>query len=547
MRAPASVENSANATSTPVPVSNSIRPVIARARAAGAADAESDRSGRIVSPSGSQGRRVSHAGACGETAVVRIVGMNIPLLLVLILLCTIVACILLVVLLLRRPGQADDTLERALREEQREGRGELRQQLDGFASTQAQRIDAFGAQLQAVSARTDQRLDEFTTRTDARLDAFTRTTDERLDVLRAALGEDARKARTEGADQQQRFADGLGARLNELTQRNEQRIGEMRATLEQQLKALQADNAAKLDQMRATVDEKLQTTLEARLGASFKLVSERLEQVQRGLGEMQQLATGVGDLKRVLTNVKNRGGWGEVQLETILEQTLTSEQYARSVRVKPDSAEAVDFAIRLPGRSDDSVVWLPVDAKFPREDYERLLDAQEQGDADAVRTTIAQLERAIRVQAKSISEKYVCPPHTTDFAVMFLPTEGLYAEVIRRAGLVDLLQREHRIVIAGPTTITALLNSLQMGFRTLAIEKRSSEVWQVLGAVKTEFGKFATVLEKATGQLDTVQNSIKAAGVRTRAIERQLRGVESLPGPDAQGVLGDVLSDNEDD
>ncbi|MEN4903673.1 DNA recombination protein RmuC [Luteimonas sp. TWI1437] len=468
-------------------------------------------------------------------------------LLALILVLVAVATGLLVLLLLRRPGAGGEALERALREEQRAGRTELRQQLDGFATAQAQRIDAFGAQLQAVAARTDQRLDEFTVRTDARLDAFTRTTDERLDVLRAALGEDARKARTESADQQQRFADALGARLNELTQRNEQRIGEMRATLEQQLRALQADNAAKLEQMRATVDEKLQTTLEARLGASFKLVSERLEQVQRGLGEMQQLATGVGDLKRVLSNVKNRGGWGEVQLDNILEQTLTQEQYGRGVRVKPGGAEVVDFAIRLPGRGDaDAVVWLPVDAKFPREDYERLLDAQEQGDAEAVKTAVAQLERAIRVQAKSICDKYVCPPHTTDFAVMFLPTEGLYAEVIRRAGLVDLLQREHRIVVAGPTTITALLNSLQMGFRTLAIEQRSSEVWQVLGAVKTEFGKFATVLERATSQLDTVQNSIKAAGVRTRAIERQLRGVESLPGPDAQALLGDALDDSVD-
>lgn len=469
------------------------------------------------------------------------------LLLALILLLVAIATGILVVLLLRRPGQGSDALERVLREEQRDGRGELRQQLDASAASQAQRIDAFGAQLQAVAARTDQRLDEFTTRTDARLDAFTRTTDERLGVLRAALTEDARKTRTEGAEQQQRFADALGARLNELTQRNEQRIGEMRATLEQQLQRLQADNASKLDQMRATVDEKLQTTLNTRLDASFKIVSERLEQVQRGLGEMQQLATGVGDLKRVLTNVKDRGGWGEVQLENILEQTLTMEQYARSVRVKPDSAEAVDFAIRLPGRGDDTVVWLPVDAKFPREDYERLIDAQENGDLDAVKTSTAQLERAIRVQAKSISDKYVCPPHTTDFAVMFLPTEGLYAEVIRRAGLVDLLQREHRVVLAGPTTFTALLNSLQMGFRTLAIEKRSSEVWQVLGAVKSEFGKFAGILEKAEKQITTVGKSLGEASRKTRTIERRLRGVESLPGPDAQALLGETLDDVVDD
>ena len=449
-------------------------------------------------------------------------------LLVAVLLAALVAVGLLLVLLRRRPDDAlqahRDRLEAALREEQREGRSELRQQLDSLGTQQAARIDGFGGKLADLTERTDRRLDEF----------------------RIAVAEDARKARLEGAEAQQRFADGLGQRLAELTQRNEQRIGEMRATLEQQLQKLQADNASKLEQMRATVDEKLQSTLEARLGESFRLVSERLEQVQRGLGEMQQLATGVGDLKRVLTNVKNRGGWGEVQLEAILEQTLVAEQYARGVRVKPDSAEAVDFAIRLPGRRDDETpVWLPMDAKFPREDYERLLDAQDRGDPDAVRTHAAQLERAIRLQARSICDKYVSPPHTTDFAVMFLPTEGLYAETIRRPGLMDALQREYRVVLAGPTTITALLNSLQMGFRTLAIEKRSSEVWQVLGAVKTEFGKFATVLEKAASQLDTVQNSIKQTGVRTRAIERKLRGVEQLPSDESRQLLGTSLDDGE--
>lgn len=443
----------------------------------------------------------------------------------------LVVIALLVILLLRRPEKLvearDARLQQLLRDEQRDGRGELRQQLDSLSAQQSQRIDAFGAQLQGVAARTDERLD-----------VFTRTTDARLDVLREALTEDARRARTEGADLQQRFADALGTRLGELTQRNEQRLGEMRATLEDQLQKLQADNAAKLEQMRATVDEKLQTTLETRLGESFRLVSERLEQVQRGLGEMQQLATGVGDLKRVLSSVKDRGGWGEVQLEAILEHTLTGAQYDKCVRVRPGSAEAVDFAIRLPGRADDDTpVWLPVDSKFPREDYERLLDAQDAGDGDAIKTCAAQLERAIRLQAKSICEKYVVPPHTTDFAVMFLPTEGLYAETIRRPGLADLLQREHRVVLAGPTTFTALLNSLQMGFRTLAIEKRSSEVWKVLSSVKSEFGKFATVLEKASGQLVSVQNTIQQAGVRTRAIERQLKSVESLPGQEPQAPL----------
>jgi DNA recombination protein RmuC len=444
--------------------------------------------------------------------------MDTQTLLVLLLILAATAVVLLVVLLLRRPeDRLGGVLERALRDEQRDGRGELREQLEGLSRQQEIRIEGFGRNLADLSTRTDQR----------------------LDVLREALNEDARKGRLEAAESQQRFADTLGQRLAELTQRNELRIGEMRTTLEARLKELQADNTAKLEQMRQTVDEKLQTTLEARLGASFKLVSERLEQVQRGLGEMQQLATGVGDLKRVLNNVKDRGGWGEVQLENLLEQVLTGEQFARGVRVRPDSSEAVDFAIRLPGRGEDQApVWLPIDAKFPREDFERLLDAQERGDTEAMRGAGAQLERAIKVQAKSINEKYVVPPHTTDFAVMFLATEGLYAEAIRRPGLVDTLQREHRIVVAGPTTLAALLNSLQMGFRTLAIEQRSSEVRHLLGAVKTEFGKFATVLEKAHSQLDTVQNSIKAAGVRTRAIERQLRNVEALPGEDSQKLLG---------
>ena len=447
------------------------------------------------------------------------------LLLVVLLIAVLAAIGLLAVLVLRRP---EERIGGLLRDEQRAGRGELREQLDGFALQQGQRIDGFGGQLQAVAARTDQRLDDFTLRTDAR-----------LDELRAALTEDARKARSEASEQQQRHADALGQKLQELTQRNELRIGEMRATLEQQLKSLQADNAQKLEQMRATVDEKLQSTLEARLGQSFKLVSERLEAVQRGLGEMQTLAAGVGDLKRVLTNVKDRGGWGEIQLENLLEQILTAEQFARGVKVRPGSNETVDFAIRLPGQQDGGTpVWLPIDAKFPREDYERLLDAQERGDTDAMRTTALQLERAIKIQGKSINEKYVAPPYTTDFAVLFLATEGLYAEAIRRPGLVDALQQHQRIVIAGPTTLAALLNSLQMGFRTLAIEKRSSEVWQLLGAVKSEFGKFATVLESADKQLNTVQNSLKQAGVRTRQIERKLKGVESLPGSDSQPLLG---------
>lgn len=469
--------------------------------------------------------------------------MNNDVLLVLLLVATLVVIVLLVLLLLRKPDAAlavlRERLEEALRGEQREGRGELRQALDGLAQSltrdaQSARSESGELQLRHNTALT-QRVNELTERTDKRLDEF-----------RIAIGEDALRARREGAEQQQRFADTLGARLKELTDRNAQTIDGLRMQVDTQLKAMQSDNAEKLEQMRATVDEKLQSTLETRLGQSFKLVSERLEAVQRGLGEMQSLAAGVGDLKRVLTNVKDRGGWGEIQLENLLEQVLTAEQFARSVKVRPGSNETVDFAIRLPGQQDGGApVWLPIDAKFPREDYERLLDAQERGDAEAMRVTALQLERAIKIQAKSINEKYVVPPHTTDFAVLFLATEGLYAEAIRRPGLVDVLQREHRIVIAGPTTLAALLNSLQMGFRTLAIEKRSSEVWQLLGAVKSEFGKFATVLESADKQLNTVQKSLQQAGVRTRQIERKLKGVEALPVDEASPQLSLDVDEDE--
>jgi len=416
-------------------------------------------------------------------------------------------------------------LEAALREEQRNGRSELREQLDSLARQQEARLDTFARQLTELITRTDSH----------------------LTTLRHSLSEETGKNRQESALAQQRFAETVSQRLNELTAHNDQRITEMRHTLEARLKELQADNAGKLEQMRHTVDEKLQSTLSTRLDSSFSLISERLEHVQRGLGEMQQLATGVGDLKRVFASVKDRGGWGEVQLDGILEHTLTAEQYARNVAVRPNRRERVDFAVRLPGRNaDDSPLWLPLDCKFPREDYERLLDAQEAGDTEAIRHHGAQLERALRVQAKSISEKYIAPPHTTDFAVMFLPTEGLYAEAVRRAGLVDTLQREHRVVIAGPTTITALLNSLQMGFRTLAVEKRSSEVWNVLGTVKTEFNKFAGILEKAGNQVQTVGRSLDEVVKKSRTIERRLRNVESLPVETAQQELMNTQEDEDD-
>ncbi|OBK91076.1 DNA recombination protein RmuC [Mycolicibacter sinensis] len=312
------------------------------------------------------------------------------------------------------------------------------------------------------------------------------------------------------------------------------------STLDRQLKSLQTDNSAQLEKMRATVDEKLQATLETRLAQSFTQISERLEAVQRGLGEMQTLATGVGDLKRVLTNVKTRGIFGEAQLAAVLAETLTPEQYATNVATVPGSTARVEFAIRLPGGTGAGEVLLPIDAKFPREDFERLLDAQENADAAGEAAARQALVRRIEAEAGDICDKYLAPPHTTDFAILFLATESLYAEVLRQPGLFERIQAKYNVTLAGPTTLAALLNSLRMGFRTLAIEQRSSEVWQVLGAVKTEFGKFAAVLEKTRKQLDSARNTIDTAGVRTRAIERKLRGVESLPEPEADAMLGDL-------
>jgi len=328
-------------------------------------------------------------------------------------------------------------------------------------------------------------------------------------------------------------------RLNALREGTEQRLEALRETLERRLRELQGDNAAKLEEMRRTVDEKLHATLEQRLGASFKQVSDRLEQVHKGLGEMQALASDVGDLKRVLSNVKTRGTWGEVQLASLLEQLLVPEQYAANVAPVPGSNERVEFAIRLPGRGDDAPVWLPIDAKFPREDYERLVIAQENADPVAAEAAARQLEQRLRLEAKTIRTKYVSPPDTTDFALMFLPTEGLYAEVVRRPGLMDDLQRSWRVVVAGPSTLAAILSSLQMGFRTLAVEKRSSEVWQLLGAVKTEFGKFGDVLAKTKEQIDRASTTLGSAAVRTRAIERRLRDVESLPETTSAQMLED--------
>ncbi len=335
--------------------------------------------------------------------------------------------------------------------------------------------------------------------------------------------------------------------LNRFSLGLDERFERLKLTVEGRLTAIQADNANKLEEMRRTVDEKLHATLEQRLGESFKLVSDRLEQVHRGLGEMQTLAAGVGDLKRVLTNVKTRGTWGEVQLSALLEQLLTADQFAANVATRPGSNERVDFAIRLPGKDDGAVVWLPIDAKYPIEDYQRLLDAQERADPAAVEEASRAIETRLKNEAKSIHEKYVAPPHTTDFAMLYLPLEGLYAEALRRPGLAETLQRDYRVSLAGPTTLAALLNSLQMGFRTLAIEQRSAEVWAVLGAVKTEFGKFGEALAHTRKKLDEASNSIAKAETRTRQLSRKLKEVEALPAADAEQLIGVADFDGEDE
>jgi DNA recombination protein RmuC len=355
-----------------------------------------------------------------------------------------------------------------------------------------------------------------------------RTQNEQIDSFRSqlALTQQGMEAAL------RRLSEVLAEQLRLLSETNERRQAEMRQSVETRLQSLQEGNEKKLEQMRATVDEKLQSTLEQRLGESFKLVADRLDQVHKGLGEMQGLARDVGSLNRVLINVKTRGMFGEVQLAALLEQVFTPEQYARHVETVPGSGERVDFAIRLPGRRDDGApLWLPVDAKFPRDDYERLLDAQERADPAAAESAANAIEARLRTEAKSIRSKYVAAPHTTDFAILFVPTEGLYAEALRRPGLVQRLQDEHRIMLAGPTTLLATLNSLQMGFRTLALERRSAEVWQVLGAVKTEFQKFGDMLAKTKKKLQEAQNTIGQTEQRTRVMATRLESVEALPDP----------------
>lgn len=342
------------------------------------------------------------------------------------------------------------------------------------------------------------------------------------------------------ADLNKNQLDTFSKQLTTMTQINEQKLESVRSVVENRLKSLQEENSQKLEKMRETVDEKLHSTLEKRLGESFKQVSDRLEKVHQGLGEMQTLASGVGDLKKVLTNVKTRGTWGEIQLGNLLEQILTAEQYERNIITKKGSRDPVEFAIKLPGRDGDPV-YLPIDAKFPKEDYERLIDAQEQSNIALIEEAGKAIEAQIKQEARNIRDKYIDPPHTTDFAVMFLPIEGLYAEVLRRQGLCDTLQRDFRITVAGPTTFAALLNSLQMGFRTLAVEKRASEVWSLLGSVKTEFGKFGDILEKTKDKLQQATNNIDDAVKKSRTIETKLRKVQELP----SGVKPLLIEENE--
>ncbi len=363
-----------------------------------------------------------------------------------------------------------------------------------------------------------------------------------------SISETMAKTMGELANHQKGQLETMSSTIGKLADSNEKKLEEIRVTVEGKLQSIQSDNAKQLDQMRQTVDEKLQGTLEKRLGESFKMVSERLEQVHKGLGEMQTLATGVGDLKKVLTNVKTRGTWGEVQLAALLEQVLNPDQYAANVATK-DGAERVEFVVKLPGQGadKDEVVWLPIDAKFPVEDYQRLMEAQEKGDLEGVEAAGKQLENSVKRCAGDICAKYLNPPKTTDFSILFLPIEGLYAEVIRRTGLAEVIQRECRVVIAGPTTLWSILNSLQMGFRTLAIQKRSSEVWNLLSAVKTEWTKYGDVLDAVHKKLNQASETIEKAKTRSRAIGRKLKDVQELTPRETAALLAVNAPEDDDE
>ncbi len=445
----------------------------------------------------------------------------------------VIAVILVSFVLLRRGlgaemariEQAVRTLPPMIQDESREIRAELRDVLAVHQQSLETRFASFGtAQAEQLSSMRREAVEARAAQEQAlreRTDAFGDAQSKRLGETNAAvnlLAERLDNAQRDARSEQKENLENITKRIKEMTESNEKRQESIRETLQNSLESVRKDNETKLEAMRATVEEKLQGTLEQRLGESFKLVSERLEQVHSGLGEMKTLANGVGDLKRVLTNVKSRGVWGEVQLSIILEDMLTPDQYSENVRINPESGEVVEFAVNLPGKADGPPVLLAIDAKFPQESYDRLLTAQDAGDVDAVSQAASELDRAIRLEAKRISEKYICPPYSTDFAVMYLPTEGLFAEVVRRPGLSSDIQNKHRVMMTGPTTLAALLSSLQMGFRTLAIEKRTSEVWQVLSAAKTEFRKYGDVWDKIGRQLDTAKKTVEDAGRRTRAV-----------------------------
>jgi DNA recombination protein RmuC len=435
--------------------------------------------------------------------------------------------LLLLGLLLRR---GDERLERGLRAEVQDSARGTRQELAGTLSLFQQ---ALLAQSGDVARTQNEQIDSFRTQ----LAAMQQQVSDALQGATHTLAQQSHSARDAQDAALKRLSDSLGEQLRALSEANERRLS-----------ALQEGNEKKLDQMRATVDEKLHATLEQRLGESFKQVADRLEQVHKGLGEMQTLARDVGSLNRVLTNVKTRGIFGEVQLAGLLEQVFTPEQYATNVATVPGSGERVEFAIRLPGQRDDGQpLWLPIDAKFPREDYERLLEAQERADLPALEAAAKAIETRLRLEARTIRDKYIAPPHTTDFAILFVPTEGLYAEALRRPGLVQAMQREHKVMLAGPTTLLATLSSLQMGFRTLALEKRSAEVWEVLGAVKTEFGKFGDVLAKTRKKLEEATNTIDQAQTRTNVMTRRLKSVEALPEARTLQLLPGTPEDDEAD
>jgi DNA recombination protein RmuC len=421
--------------------------------------------------------------------------------------------------------------------------------IDSVSKLQSQQLDIFSNQLINLTTSNEQKLDKLRATIEGKLDIFQIGFDNNTKLSRKELKDNLDTFKQElnhvlkdyGDRQRDNFTD-LITNQNNQNQVNSEKLVQMNSTIAKSIKELQDDNSIKLEKMRETVDEKLQKTLETRLGESFKLVSERLEAVHKGLGDMQQLATGVGDLKRVLTNVKTRGVLGEYQLENILEQLLTPDQYEKNVKTKPSSNGIVEFAIKLPGKENkEQAVWLPIDSKFPKEDFELLIDAYDNGSAEQIEECRKTFIRGIRKSAGDICGKYIDPPNTTDFAILFLPFESLYAEVLRTPGLFETIQKECKIIVTGPTTLSAILSSLQMGFRTLAIEKRSSEVWHLLSAVKTDFGTFGDILRRTHKKLQEASNVIEQAGVRSRAIERKLKDVQLLPQPDESSVLDNVV------